>query len=281
MGKFLDLHRVLLVGAGLLSAASARAADSPREIVVKSISADNDNIKVASHYTFREHDIDREFDSAGRPKTTRKTTEELLFLGGKPFEHLIEKDDKPLPPDQEKKEQAKLDKATAEASRLTDAQREKRLADFERQQQKDREILKLIPDAYDFKLLGDGQLAGRNCWMILADPKPGYHGKYAGILRNMKGKIWIDQSDYQWVRLEALALNDVSFGLFIARLSKGSSFVYELSRVNDEVWLPKVVTLKVNGRALVKHFNVERETTFTDYRKYQASSRIVAVAEEK
>ncbi len=272
MGKFL----LILV----VSVARVSAADSPRDIVVKSVSADNDNIKIASHYTFREHDVEKEFDSAGRTKTTKKTTQEFLFLGGKPFEHLIEKDDKPLPPDQEKKEQAKLDKATAEASRLTDAAREKRLADFERQQQKDREILKLIPDAYDFKLLGDGQLAGRNCWMILADPKPGYHGKYASILKNMKGKIWIDQADYQWVRLEAVALNDVSFGWFIARLSKGSSLVYELSRVNNEVWLPKLVTAKVNGRALVKHFNVEQEITFSDYRKYQASSRMEGVVEE-
>jgi hypothetical protein len=272
VGKFL----LILV----VSVARVSAADSPRDIVVKSVSADNDNIKIASHYTFREHDVEKEFDSAGRTKTTKKTTQEFLFLGGKPFEHLIEKDDKPLPPDQEKKEQAKLDKATAEASRLTDAAREKRLADFERQQQKDREILKLIPDAYDFKLLGDGQLAGRNCWMILADPKPGYHGKYASILKNMKGKIWIDQADYQWVRLEAVALNDVSFGWFIARLSKGSSLVYELSRVNNEVWLPKLVTAKVNGRALVKHFNVEQEITFSDYRKYQASSRMEGVVEE-
>jgi hypothetical protein len=41
-----------------------------------------------------------------------------------------------------------------------------------------------------------------------------------------------------------------------------------------------VVTAKVNGRALVKHFNVEVETTYSDYRKYQASSRMVGVVEE-
>jgi len=279
----LNINRVLLTAISFLvffAAARVRAAESARDIVVKSISADHNNIKLASHYTFREHSIEKNLDGTGRVKSTKIETEEFLFLGGKPYEHLIEKDDKPLPPEQEKKEQRKLDKETAEASRMTDEAREKRLADFEREREKDREILKRIPDAYNFKLIGDGQLGGRTCWMILADPKADYRGKDAGILRNMKGKIWIDQADYQWVRLEAEALNDISFGLFIARLSKGSFFIYELTRVNNEVWMPKVVKVKANARALVKHFNVEQEVTFSDYRKYQSSSRLVGETEE-
>jgi len=274
------MSRILLTAVSLLVISSASAAESARDIVVKSVSADHNNMRIASHYTFRERLVEKEFDSTGRAKSSKETAQEFLFLGGKPYEHLIEKDDKPLPPDQAKKEQAKLDKAAAEAARLTDAEREKRLADNERQRQKEREILKRVPDAYDFKLLGDGQLDGRNCWMILADPKPGYRGKDAGILRNLKGKIWIDQADYQWVRLESQALNDISFGLFIARLSKGSSFLYELSRVNNEVWLPKVVTVKINGRALDKRFNMQQDITFSDYRKYQSSSRMVGVVEQ-
>ena len=123
------MSRILLTAVSLLVISSASAAESARDIVVKSVSADHNNMRLASHYTFRERLVEKEFDSTGRAKSSKETAQEFLFLGGKPYEHLIEKDDKPLPPDQAKKEQAKLDKAAAEAARLTDAEREKRLAD--------------------------------------------------------------------------------------------------------------------------------------------------------
>jgi hypothetical protein len=272
--------RVFIAVAGLLGIAHAQAAESARDIIVKSVSADHNNVLIASHYTFRERQTEKDLDSAGRVKSTKIETSEFLFLGGKPYEHLVEKDDKPLPPDQEKKERHKLDKETAEAARLTDAELEKRLADFEKERTKEREFLQRVPDAYDFTLLGEGTLADRKCWMIWANPKSTYRGKDAGILRNVKGKIWVDQTDYQWVRAEAQVLNDISFGWFLVRLSKGSSFVFELARVNDEVWLPKQVTVKVHARALVKHFSVDLDIAYSDYRKYQSSSRVVEVSEQ-
>ena len=273
------MSRIAVILATLFTFANAKAAESAREIIVKSVSADHNNIALASRYTFRERTVEKDLELGGHVRSTKITTDDFLFLGGKPYEHLVEKEDKPLPQDQEKKEQAKLNKATAEAARLNDSERAKRLANFEHEREKNREILQVVPDAFDFKLLGDGQLGGRMCWMIFADPRPGYHGKDAGYLRNLKGKIWIDKTDYQWVRLEMQALNDISFGFFIAKLSKGSSFLYELTRVNDEVWLPKIVTVKVSARALVKHFNMEQEITYSDHRKYQSSSRIVDATE--
>jgi len=52
----------------------------------------------------------------------------------------------------------------------------------------------------------------------------------------------------------------------------------EQTRVNDEVWLPRQVAVKVDVRlALLKNFNINVEQSFRDYKKFRATSRIVAV----
>lgn len=48
--------------------------------------------------------------------------------------------------------------------------------------------------------------------------------------------------------------------------------------MNEEVWLPRQLTAKINVRlALLKNFNVDVEQTFRDYKKFRATSRILAV----
>jgi hypothetical protein len=54
----------------------------------------------------------------------------------------------------------------------------------------------------------------------------------------------------------------------------------EQIQVNDEVWLPSHVQLKVDVRlALLKDFKVEQEQTFRDYKKFRTSTRIVGTSE--
>jgi hypothetical protein len=58
--------------------------------------------------------------------------------------------------------------------------------------------------------------------------------------------------------------------------------VFEQTRVNDEVWLPKHVSLKVDVRlALLKNFNVAMEQTYRDYKKFRATAKIVGVGDVK
>ena len=52
------------------------------------------------------------------------------------------------------------------------------------------------------------------------------------------------------------------------------------TRINDEVWLPRHVALKVDVRvALLKNFNVEADVTYRDYKKFRTDTKIVPVGE--
>jgi len=123
---------------------------------------------------------------------------------------------------------------------------------------------------------------GRAVWAIQGDPRPDYRPRAseAKLFSKFRGKIWVDKGDYEWVKVDLESIDTVSFGFFIARLSKGAHFVAEQTRLNDEVWLPKRIRVRYDARlALLKHLTGEVEETMYNFRKFQADSRIISVTE--
>lgn len=268
--------RILLsaaLGALVLSAQDAR------EIVRKSVELDQINWHRMQNYTWVAHNTERHLDSKGNTKSIESEAWETLILYGELHRRIIERNGKPLSPDEQRKRQEKLDKAVAKLEHETPEQRQHRLAEIEKERRKDREFLREIPDLYDFHLEGDAKVDGHDAWEISATPKPDARPKSgdAKALLKIRGKIWIDKAEYQWVRLEAETTGVISFGLFLARLNPGAKLVFEQARVNDEVWLPKREFSSGSGRlGLVVKLALEQELTWSDYRKFQVESKVVA-----
>ena len=232
--------------------------------------------RLARDYTYKVRDEISALDSKGSPQAVHSTLDEVLYVGGKRYFNPLEKDGKPTPAAQQRKEQAKLDRAAAEASRMTEAQRAKQLQRAEEERAKNRSDFKDIPEAFDFKLLGEEEVDGRPAYKIQATPRPAYRGKLHSVLNNIDGILWIDKQDFIWVKFEADVLNPFYLGWFLARVNKGTHISYEMMRVNDELWVPKQITLTASARfALLKKVNVVQKVTFSDYRKFQTDSRIV------
>ena len=88
------------------------------------------------------------------------------------------------------------------------------------------------------------------------------------------------------VATAGLTSADVAYALWSvtrktgARFHKGSRFMLEQTRVNDEVWLPLHLTAKIDVRiGLIKNFDVDLEQTYRDYKKFRATAKIVGVGE--
>jgi hypothetical protein len=97
------------------------------------------------------------------------------------------------------------------------------------------------------------------------------------VLKHFRGRIWISKKDLVWTRLDAEAIENISFGLVIARLEKGAHFTAERTKINNEVWLPVRITGGGAGRiALVKKLRLEFESTSRNFRKFSSDSRLVA-----
>jgi hypothetical protein len=277
------MRRIVLIEAAILSTAALCAqplhAQDVRQIVRKSVELDQANWLRMKDYTWTARNTERHLDSSGKTKSVETEAWETLVLDGQPHRRIIERNGKPLPPDEQRKQQEKLDKAVAKLQRETPDQRQRRLRELEKNRQKDREFLREIPELYDFRLEGDAKVDGCDAWVIDAAPKPDYKPKLSDAkpLLKIKGKLWIDKTEYQWVRLEAETTDTISFGLFLARLNPGAKLVFEQIRVNDEIWLPKREFTTGTGRlGLIKKIAMEQELTWSNYRKFQVDSKIVS-----
>jgi hypothetical protein len=241
---------------------------------------DIENDKMLRNYTYIEHDAEHRLDGKGQVKSTEVKTYEVMELYGEQVQRLIEKDDKPLDAKDAAKEEEKIQKVIDKRKNESDEARRKREDKEEKEREEDRKFVREVADAYNFKLVGTELVGGREAWVINGEPRPDFvpHMKESKFLTKFRGRVWIDKSDLQLAKMDVECLDTISWGLFLARFHKGSRFMLEQTRVNDEVWLPRQVTAKVDVRlALLKNFDVDIEQSFRDYKKFRATSRVLAV----
>src|SRR5579864_1635827 len=243
---------------------------------------DLENEKRQRDYTYIEHQIEHKLDGKGQTKSTEVKTYEIVEIYGEQVERLIEKDDKPLDAKDAAKEEEKIQKIIDKRKNESEGDRRKRREKEEKDREEGRKFVTEIADAYNFTLVGSELVGGRESWVIDGEPRPGYepHMKEAKFLQKFHGRVWIDKNDLQLSKMDVEALDTVSWGLFLARFHKGSRFTLEQTRVNDEVWLPRQLAVKIDVRlALLKNFNFDLEQSYRDYRKFRTSSRIVGMSE--
>lgn len=262
-----------------VAAASSLAAQDAREIVRRAVDRDRQNRADARDYTYLQRQDVRELDRAGQVKSRRIETWDITLLEGSPYRRLVARNDRPLAPEEQKAEDERLRVSDEQRQKETSDQRARRLADWQRRLDRQHDAVKEVPDAFEFTRLPDEQLDGRPVYRINANPKPGFKPKsqIAAIFPKIKMRMWIDKADYEGAHVEMEVLDTISFGGFLLRLSKGSRMVIDQTRVSDGVWLPKQFSVTAAARILLlKGFNREFDFTFSDYKKFQVDSHVVA-----
>jgi len=257
--------------------------DQIRNLIREAAEKDMENDKKQRDYTYIQREEEHKLDGNGQLKSSESRTYEIMVLYDEPVQKLIAKNDKSLSDSDARKEDEKVQKMIEKRKNESDSARKKRLEKQEKDREEGRQFVKEIADAYDFRSSGQEDLDGRNTLVIDADPRPGYepHMKEAKFLPKFRFRVWIDQAEKQWVKLDIQCIDTVSVALFLLRLHKGSSIQIEQVRVNDEVWLPRRVALKLDARlALLKGVNIAEDVTYRDYKKFRTGTKILPAEEQ-
>ncbi len=108
-------------------------------------------------------------------------------------------------------------------------------------------------------------------------PNPEFQPRRAidKLLKNLSGKLWIDEHDLHGIRLEGHVFNNVSYGGFLASVRKGTSIIFEQQKVNGEIWLPSYTELHFDARELFSNKHIDLVHRFKDYKKFRVSATIV------
>jgi hypothetical protein len=250
----------------------------PKEIVRRSMEIDRRTLELARNYTCQQREVMKHLDKHGDVKSTEVKTFDISFYYGEEYSRLIMVDDKPLDDKQKKKEDEKLEKFLAKYRNESEEDRQKR-RDKERKDRQESRAYRLdVANAYDFRIVGEEELEGVNTWVIEATPRKDFKPTqpHADMLKKIKGKMWIDKKEYNWIRVEAEATDTISFGLFLFRIHPGSRFNFQQLHLNNEVWLLRHLYLNGGARiALLKNEAIEQEDTFSNYKKFSSTITIL------
>src|SRR5205807_7666656 len=122
----------------------------------------------------------------------------------------------------------------------------------QQERRQDHALMMEMVKAFDFKLLGEEAVNGRRCFVLAASPRPGYQprSRDSKVVKGMRGKMWIDAEQYQWVKVRADVFQPVAFGLFIAHVQPGTEFTLEEKPVQQNIWLPSHFSTTVKANVL-------------------------------
>ena len=199
---------------------------------------------------------------------------------GQTYRRLMAVDGVPLNPDTLKARDEARQKFLADeaATRAREApsersRRERKQADARREQQN---TVDDVFRVYEIGLVGRETIDGHQSVVASLEPRQNVStrsevGKYFSKFR---GRAWVSEDDYQVIKVEMEAVENVLLGWgILGRVHKGSRMVVERRKVNDEVWLPARLTFEVLGRSLlVRKFSVRAVTEFSDYKKFEVAT---------
>ena len=254
-----------------------------KEIVRRAVEGDHHNFERAQKYTCVQRQVVKELDKHGSVKSTEIKTYDVNYYFGEFYPKLIQIDDKPLSEKEQKKEDEKLEKFLDKRRNESEEDRQKRLDKDKKEREESRAFVRDVINAYDFRMVGDDKVSGSDTWVIEAIPRGDFKPTqpHADMLKKIKGRIWIEKKDYNWVKVEAEATDTISFGLFLFRIHPGSHFVLETAHINNEFWA--LQRLYINGSAriaLLKNEIAEQEDVFSNYKKFSSTITILPGVKE-
>ncbi|GAC1641181.1 MAG: hypothetical protein NVS9B14_22810 [Candidatus Acidiferrum sp.] len=143
---------------------------------------------------------------------------------------------------------------------------------YEKVTKKQKERADLIDQtrfAFLFTYLGEEMRGDNKLLKFRMDPNPNYRptSRSASLFTKVKGIIWLDEASGQMARIEGDVIDDMSFGIFLGKIYKGSHFMQERYEFAPGVWLPSFSQYDFDARKLFSQISVHQKTFASNYRR--------------
>jgi hypothetical protein len=176
-------------------------------------------------------------------------------------------DGKPTDAETYRTELAKLEKTLVWACEEGGAQRDA-YARFAKKRKERDELIDAARTAFVFSFLGREPRADRMLLKYDMEPNPVFkpNSRATSIFARVRGTVWIDEASSELARIEGEITGDISVGLFLAKVYKGSHFMMERYEFAPGVWFPSFTQYDFDGRKFFVGFSLHERTFYTKYR---------------
>jgi hypothetical protein len=190
------------------------------------------------------------------------------MMEGSPYQRLLLVNGKPLSPDDQSREDRKLQETLAARRAESRAERESRIAKYQSDRKRDHLMMQQLTIAFNFKLVNESRMGSYDVYYLHATPRKGYRppNMETQALTGMKGELWIEKNTFQWVKVKASVIRPVSIGGILANVEPGTYFQLEKAPVAEGIWLPKHFIMKSRSKILfVLNHSTQADETYFDY----------------
>jgi hypothetical protein len=130
------------------------------------------------------------------------------------------------------------------------------------------EVISAASRAFIFTFMGREPRGNRVLAKFRMEPNPAYKAttRTTSLYSKVRGFIWVDEAAGQLARIQGETTEDISVGMFLARVNKGSYFMQERYEIFPGCWLPTFSQYDFDGRKLFMNFSIHERTFYTHYR---------------
>jgi hypothetical protein len=234
--------------------------------------------KLKENYAGSQSEDETEFEGDGKAKKHEVSEYTFFYLNGDEITTLVKKDGKPLSEAEQKKENEKTQKRIEEHQKRTAKKeaKEEKAKEEGKSDEKDEPGIEIFLRACQFVNPRRERFRGQDVLVFDFEPNPEFkaHKLVEKVVQKLAGVVWVDEKAHDVARLEAYFTGDMKIGGgLLANLQKGTSFVFEQSFVNNEVWLPTYMEAHVGVRfLLVKGIKASIATRYWDYKKFNVET---------
>jgi hypothetical protein len=268
------LSGVLLLGGGAATgqdlSQNGNAAADPQKIVRDASWNELHAKNPGRSFRYRQHKLD--------PKGSM--VKEIFETKDGDVARLLQRDDKPLPPEEEQAEMDRLNHLLAHPE-VQEHRHKKEQEDNARGD----EMVRMLPDAFLFT--SEGMVPGPSgpCYRLKFRPNPAFTppDREGEVYHGMVGELWVDQAQLRLAKIDAHLISDVNFGWgVLGRLYKGGSILVENADVGSHHWETTHMKLQLQGKLLIMKSGDHATTeNFSDFRSepkeldYQEAIRLL------
>src|SRR6266436_6979434 len=234
--------------------------------------------KIKENYAGSESEEETEFEGNGKVKKREVHDYTFFYLNGDEITTLVKKDGKPLSETEQKKENEKTQKRIEENQKRAAKKeaKEEKAKEEGKDKEGDEPGIEVFLRACQFVNPRRERFRGQDVLVFDFEPNPEFkaHKLVEKVVQKLAGVVWVDEKAHDVARLEAYFTGDMKIGGgLLANLQKGTSFVFEQSFVNNEVWLPTFMEAHVGVRfLLVKGIKASIATRYWDYKKFNVET---------
>lgn len=250
----------------MVPAASAQGVPNPDQIVKDASWNSLHAPSTGATFRYRIHEVD----------DGKSTVKEIVETRDGDVHLLLETGDKPLSPKAAAKERSRLEALRGDPSKWADKQKKSKAED-----KRENEMVRLLPEAFTYKLLG--MVPGPNgpCYRLSFEPNPNFNppDREAQVYHGMAGELWIDQAQKRITRIDAHLIADVDFGWGIAgQLFKGGTILVEQRDVGGGDWETIHERLNLHGKILLfKSLTIDETDDSSDFQPVPAGTYQAAI----